>query len=595
MKKIILKLILSLIALTIAIPAAFSEETYWISPILRNDKTSRGQTSDVIEYREDSVTYHFPAGVYVQVFSEKNGRIILGNDTLAERTYSITYHTTSDWAKRREISKTEYDRAQNLKNYLTVINDSILEFDLRYAEGHGDLDIYVNGRLLHSIHPAYGEFRRIPLRELGLSSAVGSMFLAQDERLSTYVKLEDLPKSIETITKNEPIWEENEYKEPEESDDNLLLGIIVFSVILGLIIFLCIVIIKYIRKRFSGGKGKSTGKPNKPDYFEENLKLGYEVRQLNRKLSREQTAKDKAIRDLDLERREKEKALEDTKKKEKELQDRILELEKELDWEKLQAKEEKEWYIDELERAKAESAELEDVKDELADAKRQLEEVPTKADTSGGHFTEVPEAVAYCDYVVRLIALAKDVQKAAGALLTAEIQGKYYLFKALALYSAKLNTIDLASLYADVEMISKTGFVINGTPLAANNVSLTKEEAERLTRKYFFTTYLKTYVDALVVLNESMAGMSYPGGDAIAPDLKPFDVFRMQIETIVKKLGITYQTVRIYDTVGGNPDVAATEMDAGVKKHGAVVEIDSCRVSLIGEPTADPIVVKVQR
>lgn len=239
---------------------------------------------------------------------------------------------------------------------------------------------------------------------------------------------------------------------------------------------------------------------------------------------------------------------------------------------------------------------LRTTEDRLSKANRIVENLTAETESFHKHLSGVPDSKAYCNDIVKLLALAKNVQESAAALLKADIEDKYYIFKALALYLGKLDAINITALYADVVMISKTGFVIKGTPLATYDPNLPAAELQSLTKNYFFTTYLKNYFDALVVLNESIAGLNYLIDDVTSADLKVFAEYRGQIEAIAQKLGINILTVKIYDAAGSNTDLLATEVDADIEKHGAILEIENCKVSLIGgAPDNERIIVKIQK
>ncbi|MDE5886630.1 MAG: hypothetical protein K2H46_03475, partial [Muribaculaceae bacterium] len=227
---------------------------------------------------------------------------------------------------------------------------------------------------------------------------------------------------------------------------------------------------------------------------------------------------------------------------------------------------------------------------------RRVENLTAETTSFRKLLSRVTDSQPYCESVLRLIDLAKRIQESASALMGSDLEDKYFVYKPLALYFGKLNLINLVNFYSDVEMISKTGFVLKGTPLASYDQTLPKPELESMTKNYFFTTYLKAYIDAIVVLNESLAGLHYLVEDVKPSDVKKFAGYRGEIEEISRRLGINILTVKVFDAVGTNIDLQATEIDAGVEKHGAILEIENCKVSLIGgAPNKERIVVKIQK
>lgn len=228
--------------------------------------------------------------------------------------------------------------------------------------------------------------------------------------------------------------------------------------------------------------------------------------------------------------------------------------------------------------------------------KRIVAQLTAETNAFKDHLSGVTDSIPYCERIYDLIKLSVDMQATASDILESDLSDPYFAYKAVALFNSKLNSINLPAFYTDVEMVAKTGFVIKGTPLAAYDKKKSAKELENLTKNYFFTTYLKTYVDALLVLNESLIGLKYLIGDVKPSHIRTLEEYRGRIQTIVQKLGIQVLTVRIFDSVGVNTDLLATEIDAGYDKHGAILEIENCKVSLIGGmPDNQRIIVKIQK
>lgn len=239
---------------------------------------------------------------------------------------------------------------------------------------------------------------------------------------------------------------------------------------------------------------------------------------------------------------------------------------------------------------------LHNTEDSLAQALRQVQNLTVKTELFHKHLSDAVESMPYCEGIMKLIDLANRIQESASGLLQSDMEDKYFVYKPMALYIAKLNTIKMQNFYTDVEMVARTGFVIKGTPLASYDSKLSKAELASMTRNYFFTNYLKTYFDAIVVLNESLAGLPYLVEDVKNSEVRVFGQYRLELEETARKLGINVLTVKVYDSVGINTDLLATEIDAGIEKHGAILEIENCKVSLIGgAPNTERIKVKIQK
>ncbi|MDE7386938.1 MAG: hypothetical protein K2N28_07340 [Muribaculaceae bacterium] len=214
--------------------------------------------------------------------------------------------------------------------------------------------------------------------------------------------------------------------------------------------------------------------------------------------------------------------------------------------------------------------------------KHRVEQLTAETMAFKEKITGVSDARNYCSHIVRLIELARKIEDTAAKTLESGLSDPYFVYKALALFNAKTSTLDMAAFYTDVEMIAKTGFVIKGTPMGTYSEVSNPRDFEEKTKIYFFTTYLKTYIDALVVLNESLSGLQYLVDDIKPSLVRDFNEYRGALNRTLDGLGIKVLTVKVWDSVGVNIDLLATEIDAGYEKHGAILEIENCKVSLIG-------------
>lgn len=100
---------------------------------------------------------------------------------------------------------------------------------------------------------------------------------------------------------------------------------------------------------------------------------------------------------------------------------------------------------------------------------------------------------------------------------------------------------------------------------------------------YFYDTYIKKYVDALVVLNETMVGMQYLADGATAKDVKAFETYRKEIDAILKAIEIDVISVKIMDSCTDNLSLTVIPkvLDFDCPKN-SICQIDNCIVYLKG-------------
>lgn len=231
------------------------------------------------------------------------------------------------------------------------------------------------------------------------------------------------------------------------------------------------------------------------------------------------------------------------------------------------------------------------------EAKREVERMNKEIARVSASLGDVAFAQPYCREIENLFSLSKKIQASANTALSADVEDPYFIFKAVARFGEQSAEIDLQQFYTDVRMIVETGFAPKGTPLTSYSATNQPEELESLTRTYFFVNYLKQYINALVVFNESMAGLSYLVPDMPAQFVQPFMEYRNGIREVSESLGIEVVTVKIFDSVFNNTDLLATQIDAGFETPGAILDIENCLVSLAGSPrdSSERIHVKVQQ
>lgn len=229
-------------------------------------------------------------------------------------------------------------------------------------------------------------------------------------------------------------------------------------------------------------------------------------------------------------------------------------------------------------------------------AKRKIESLTGAIARFDDKLADAAFAQPYCRNIEKLLDISKKIQESANEAQNADVEDPYFICKAIARFWAQLDKIDLSAFYTDVDMVLGTGFVPKGTPLATYDASLPEAELETLVKNYFFASYLKQYVNALVVFNESMAGLTHLLPDMPAELVRPFEDYRLQLQQAVAALGINVMSVKIFDFVHNNTDLLATPVDGGYDSPGAILDIENCLVSLSGAPKdGERIRVKVQQ
>ena len=229
-------------------------------------------------------------------------------------------------------------------------------------------------------------------------------------------------------------------------------------------------------------------------------------------------------------------------------------------------------------------------------AKRKIENLTGAIARFDDKLADAEFAQPYCRNIENLLNISKKIQESANEAQNADVEDPYFICKAVARFWAQLDKIDLSAFYTDVDMVLGTGFVPKGTPLATYDASLPEAELETLVKNYFFASYLKQYVNALVVFNESMAGLTHLLPDMPAELVRPFEDYRLQLQQAVAALGINVLSVKIFDFVHNNTDLLATPVDGGYDSPGAILDIENCLVSLSGAPKdGERIRVKVQQ
>ncbi len=202
--------------------------------------------------------------------------------------------------------------------------------------------------------------------------------------------------------------------------------------------------------------------------------------------------------------------------------------------------------------------------------------------------TSVPFAQGYAKKVEHLVRLVNDVLARGINLLNLPLDDYYYVMKALARYVQHIQSIETLDFSSEVVMPAKARFVFNDSQLAHFDQNTSDKDLQTTTMQYFFEKYLKKYINAAVVLNETLAGMHYLVPDLDVSHCKAFDDMRTHLFNACEGLGIQVVSAKIFEFVGQRIDLTVEKMvNAGIGQTGQILEIKNCQVSLIGANTPD--------
>lgn len=196
--------------------------------------------------------------------------------------------------------------------------------------------------------------------------------------------------------------------------------------------------------------------------------------------------------------------------------------------------------------------------------------------------TDIAPAKEYADSLEQLLIIGEKVEKTAIELGQNKDIDDYLINKYIARYRAALFGIDMQMFTTDVLNATKAQFVYKGQMLATFDQKDKNTFYESM-KLYFYDTYLKKYVDALVVLNETMVGMQYLADGVTAGNVKPFEIYRKEIDVILKALEIEVVSVKIMDSCADNLSLTVIPkvLDFDCPKN-SICQIDNSIVYLRG-------------
>lgn len=281
--------------------------------------------------------------------------------------------------------------------------------------------------------------------------------------------------------------------------------------------------------------------------------------------------KRKADERAEIAERSKKKAVEEAVKKEKEAYDK----------EEKRLKDLVEKHMAELTSTKGslESTlkELNDTKDERDKKNIKIEQLEKAQEEFTLSLTSVPFATAYSKQVLDLLDLGRLIRTSAHAVLDIAVDDPYFIMKAVSRFGKMMDDIDVDKFLIDVNMVAKAKFIFKDSSLATFNGE--NKDIDNIVRSYFFNQYLEKYVNALMVLNESMIGLKL-----LLPELNSqvdkFEKFRTELLAIAKKLNIIVLYVKVGDMAGENVDLKAKPVDVEIGEPGQILEVENCIVYL---------------
>jgi len=281
--------------------------------------------------------------------------------------------------------------------------------------------------------------------------------------------------------------------------------------------------------------------------------------------------KRKADERAEIAERSKKKAVEEAVKKEKEAHDK----------EEKRLKDLVEKHMAELTSTKGSLEytlkELKNTKDERDKKNLKIEQLEKAQEEFTLSLTSVPFATAYSKQVLDLLDLGRLIRTSAHAVLDIAVDDPYFIMKAVSRFGKMMDDIDVDKFLVDVNMVAKAEFIFKDSSLATFNSE--NKDINNIVRSYFFNQYLEKYVNALMVLNESMIGLKL-----LLPELKSqvdkFEKFRTELLALAKKLNIIVLYVKVGDMAGENVDLKAKPVDVEIGEPGQILEVENCIVYL---------------
>jgi len=226
-------------------------------------------------------------------------------------------------------------------------------------------------------------------------------------------------------------------------------------------------------------------------------------------------------------------------------------------------------------------ATLKELKDTKTDRDNRITKI-LQLEKSQEQFTRslssVPFAEIYSKQIHELLKLGSQIQTAAYSILDSNVEDPYFIMKAISKFGKMIDSIDMETFLTDINMVSKAKFVLKDSSLATFKED--NKDIDSIVRSYFFNQYLEKYINAIMVLNESMSGLKL-----LLPEVQSkvttFDKYRDELLLLAKKLKVSILYVKVGDMAGENIDLKAKTVDVEIGKPGQILEIENCIVYLM--------------
>lgn len=240
--------------------------------------------------------------------------------------------------------------------------------------------------------------------------------------------------------------------------------------------------------------------------------------------------------------------------------------------------------------------ELRGKEDELIRKKAEVSRLNEAQKTFTSQLTSVAFAQPYSKQIEKLVGVVNQIVTKGLSLLKYNLEDPYHLLKALTRFTKQLYEIDASAFTLDMAMAAKSHFAFKDSPIASFNQDENDDKLQLAVKQYYFEKYLKTYIDAAVVLNETLAGLHYIIKDLDASKCEVFDELRKDLERECDALGIQVTSVKLFEYVGQKIDLVVEPIDVEIGSTGQILEINNCQVALKGtNAQTDKISVKIKK
>ena len=194
------------------------------------------------------------------------------------------------------------------------------------------------------------------------------------------------------------------------------------------------------------------------------------------------------------------------------------------------------------------------------------------------HISVVKFASDYSRDVNELLKIADKVVKAGESLTKLDVDDPYLIYKALGVFAIAQTSFDYQGLMVEAGMAAKCQMTFSDSGIANLKTVDSAHQIDSL-RNHFLARYLESYINALVVCNESLAGIDGLVGGISKKDTADFARFRDEILACCKRLRICVISVKLFDQIGENMDLKVRMVDYNSDiPSESIIAIDNCLV-----------------